>query len=167
MRRVRAGTSASLDSGDYAQSALILLGGDVRGGFHYDSNLLFNEQNTGPIRRAQFAQTLAVTHSLFPLTTQQRLSAIVELSHFTQPFVHAALDGNPVSRANACDLLFVGTFALRPNIILDASVDRGLTSTSTRWQGGFGFSYILPHRLWPDRRPVPIPVGAYTYGKSR
>jgi hypothetical protein len=167
IRRVRAGTSASLDAGSYAQSALILLGGDVRGGFHYDANLLFNEQNRGPVRRAQFAQTLAVTHALFPVATRQRLNGIVELSHFTQPLPGATPDGLLVSRANACDLLFVGTYTLRPNLIVDASVDRGLTSTSTHWQGGFGFSYILPHRLWADRHPVPIPVGNYTYERSR
>ena len=159
IRRVRAGTSANIDLGAYSQSALILLGGDLPGGVHYDSNIVVDEQNDGATRRAQFLQTLALTHALFPATTHQRLSGIVELSHFTQPFVTASRSGYPVSSANAYDLLFVGTFTLRPNLILDASVDRGLTSTSTAWQGGFGFSYILPHRLWPDKHPVPIAVG--------
>ena len=163
IRRVRAGTSANIDLGEYSQSALILLGGDLRGGFHYDSNILFNEQNNGPVRRPQFGQTLAISHLLFPVSTKQRLGATVELSHFTQPFISATAAGVPIARANTFDVLFVTTYALRPNLILDASVSRGVTSTSTAWQGDFGFSYILPHRLWPDKHPVPIPVGPIHY----
>ncbi len=159
IRRVRAGTSANLDVGEYSQSALVLLGGDLRGGFHYDSNLLFNEGSNGPQRRAQLGQTLAMSHGLFPVATKQRLSGTVELSHFTQPFNHATAAGDYVARANAVDLLFVGAFSLRPNLIFDASVDRGLTSTSTHWQGGVGVTYIPPHRLWPDRHPRVIHVG--------
>ena len=159
IRRVRAGTSASLDSGSYSQSALILFGGDVRGGFHYDSNFLFSEQNAGPVRHLQLVQTLAVTHPLFPVTTHGKLNGIVEISHATQPFVQSTANGNAVGRANADDLLFVGTYTLRPNLIFDVSVDRGLTSTSTSWQGGLGVSYILPHRLWRDRHPMPIQIG--------
>ncbi len=161
IRRVRSGTSANLDVGEYSQSGLILLGGDLPGGLHYDSNLLFNEQNDGPARRVQFGQTLAVSRPLFAATFKQRLGGIVELSHFTQPFTQQASDGSRVARANAVDLLFVSTYTPRPNIILDMSVDRGLTSTSTQWQGGFGFTYLLRHRLWPDRHPVAIPVHRY------
>ena len=159
IRRVRAGTSANLDVGSDSQSALALFGGDLRGGFHYDSNVLFNEGNNGAARRAQFQQTLAVTHSLFPKATKQRLGSTVELSHATQPFVNATSDGRFVARANSVDLLFVGVYTVRPNLVFDASVDRGLTSTSTHWQGGFGFSYLLPHRLWKDKHPVVLPVG--------
>ncbi len=159
IRRVRAGTSANLDVGDYSQSALMLLGGDLRGGFHYDSNLLFNEQNNGAVRRSQFQQTLAITHALFPAATRQRLSGTIEPSHATQPFVTATSGGRSVARANSVDLLFIAMYTVRPNLILDASVDRGLTSTSTHWQGGFGFTYLLPRRLWKDKHPVPIAVG--------
>ncbi len=162
IRRVRSGTSANLDVGDYSQTAILILGGDLREGFHYDSNILFNEQNTGPVRRPQFQQTLAVSHALFPSATKQRLSGTIEPSHATQPFVTATSSGARVARGNSFDLLFVGAYALRPNLIFDASVDRGLTSTSTHWQGGFGLTYLLPHRLWKDTHPVPIRVG----GKS-
>ena len=158
IRRVRAGSSASLDAGDSSQSMLVLLGGDLPGGFHYDSNLLFNEQSSNQRRRAQFGQTLAVTRPIFATTFKQRLGGIVELSHFTQPFPVQSVSGYTPSRANAVDLLFVGTYSLRPNLLFDASVDKGLTSTSTQWQAGFGVTYLLPHRLWPDRRPVAIPV---------
>ena len=152
IRRVRAGTSASLDVGEYSQSALVLLGGDLRDGFHYDSNLLWNEINDGAVRRGQMGQTLAVTHGLFPKATKQRLSGIVELSHFTQPLVKASRNGGSVARANAVDLLFAGTWTARPNLIFDASMERGLTSTSTAWQGGLGVSYLLPWRLGLGQR---------------
>ncbi len=158
IRRVRSGTSANLDVGDSSQSVLLLLGGDLGGGFHYDSNILFNEQNAGLERRAQFGQTLAISRPILGATFQQRLGAIAELSHFTQPFPTQGSDGSRPDRANAVDLLFVATYSFRPNIIFDVSVDHGLTSTSTQWQGGFGFTYLLPHRLWPDRHPVAIPV---------
>ncbi len=159
LRRVRTGTSANLDAGDYSQSALVLLGGDLRGGFHYDSNLLFNEQNSGPVRRAQFGQTLAVTHPLFPTATHKNLSGIVELSHFTQPFTGASVNAVPVPRANTADLLFAATYSLRPNLIFDSAFTHGFTSTSTQWQGTVGVTYLLPHRLWADKHPAVVPVG--------
>ena len=167
IRRVRAGTSADLDVGSYSQSALVLLSGDVRGGFHYDSNLVFNEQNSGPVRRAQFVQTLAVSHPFFEESTNGKLGGVVELSHFTQPFVVASVSGKPVSRANTADLLFAAVYSIHPNLVLDAAFEHGLTSTSTQWQGSFGFTYVLPHRLWKDRHPVPIAVGLYRYRNSR
>ena len=154
LRRVRAGSSPNLDAGDNSQSVVVFFGGDLRGGFHYDSNLLFNEQNEGSVRRAQFGQTLAVTHPLFPVATHKNLSGIVELSHFTQPFTTASHSGVPVSRANTADLLFAATYALHPNLVLDAAFTHGFTSTSTQWQGTVGFTYLLPHRLWTDRHPV-------------
>ena len=50
-------------------------------------------------------------------------------------------------------------YSIHPNLILDAAFEHGLTSTSTQWQGSFGFTYLLPHRLWKDRHPVPVAVG--------
>ncbi len=151
LRRVRAGTSASLDAGSYTQSGLVLLGGDVRGGVHYDANLLFNEQEAARAKRGQFGQTLALTKGLFPVATRGRLSGVAELSHVTQPTGNLDRGGSFVARANAVDLLFAGTWAARPNLIFDASVVRGLTSTSTSWQGGLGVSYLLPHRVAATR----------------
>ena len=159
LRRVRTGSSANLDAGDYSQSALLLLGGDLPGGFHYDSNFLFNEQNSGAVRRAQFGQTLAVTHPMFPKTTHKNLSGIVELSHFTQPFTAASVNSSPIARANTADLLFAATYSLLPNLVLDSAFTHGLTSTSTQWQGTFGITYLLPHRLWADKHPLMISVG--------
>ncbi len=158
LRRVRTGASANLDSGDAAQSLLLLFGGDLPLGLHYDSNALFNEQTDGVTRRAQFGQTLALSHPVFASALQERLSGIVELSHFTQPLEGETREGTFVARANAIDLLFVATYSVRPNLVLDLSVDRGLTSTSTQQQTAVGFTYILPHRLWRDRHPTVIRV---------
>jgi hypothetical protein len=148
IRRVRAGSSANLDAGGYSQSGLVLIGGDLPHAFHYDSNLLFNEQNNGSVRRGQFGQTLAVSHPVLAKATKGRLGGTVELSHFTQPFTSDTYTGAPATRANTIDLLFVGTYTPRPNIVLDASFDRGLSGTSTQWQGGFGVTYLLPRRVW-------------------
>lgn len=167
LHRVRAGTSANLDVGSYSQSALLLLSGDVPRGFHYDANVIVNEHSSPPVRRAQFVQSLAVSHTLFWNETKGRLGGVIELSHFTQPLVSDSAAGNPVARANTAGLLFATTFSIRPNLILDAAFDHGLTSTSTQWQGSFGFTYLLPHRLWHDEHPVPIAVGPYSYRNTR
>lgn len=167
IRRVRAGTSANLDVGGYSQSALVLLSGDLKYGYHYDSNIVVNEQNSGPVRRAQFSQTLAVSHPLFEEATNGKLGGVVELSHFTQPFVNASVEGRSVERANSVDLLFAAVYSIHPNLVLDAAFVHGLTSTATQWQGSFGFTYLLPHRLWKDRNPVPVAVGPYHYRNSR
>ena len=143
IRRVRAGTSSDLDIGSYSQSALVLLSGDVRGGYHYDSNLVLNEQSGGTIRRPQFSQTLAVSHALFEQALAGKLGGVVELSHFTQPFVASDVSGVPVPRANSVDLLFAVVYSIHPNFVLDAAFGHGLTSTSTQWQGSFGFTYVL------------------------
>ena len=167
VRRVRAGTSADLDLGSYSQSALVLVSGELGAGYHYDSNVVFNEQNSGAVRRGQFSQTLAVSHPLFEKATGGKLGGVVELSHFTQPFVSSSVEGRSVTRANSADLIFAVVYSVRPNFVLDAAFEHGLTSTSTQWQGSFGFTYLLPHRLWKDRHPVPIPVGPYHYRNVR
>lgn len=167
IRRVRAGTSADLDVGAYSQSALILVSGELGAGYHYDSNIVFNEQNSDAVRRAQFSQTLAVSHPVFEEVTGGKLGGVIELSHFTQPFVAATVSGDTVRRANSVDLLVAAVYSVRPNFVLDAAFGHGLTSTSTQWQGSFGFTYVLPHRLWRDRHPVPIPVGPYHYRNVR
>ncbi len=163
IRRVRTGTSANLDAGDYSNSVLLFLGGDLRHGFHYDSNVIVNEQNNGAVRRAQFGQTLAISHGLFPTVTHQRLGGIVELSHFTQPFTTDTYSGLAASRANTLDLLFAATYTLRPNLVFDAAFTHGFTSTSTQWQGAFGVTYLLPRRLWTDRHPVILPIGRHRH----
>ena len=150
---VYAGTAPDIDLGSATNTLLLLLSGDI-GAFHYDTNFIANEQDgastlpasTRTIHRAQFAQTLSVNHSVF----NPNLQLSVELYHFTQPFVTATASGLPIARANLVGLLFAPSYQLRPNLVLDAGFERGLTSTSTHWQTFAGFTYLLPHRLWPD-----------------
>ena len=40
------------------------------------------------------------------------------------------------------------SYSVRRNLVVDAGFNRGLTSTSTQWEGFAGFTYLLPHRLW-------------------
>jgi hypothetical protein len=142
--RVRSGTAPDLDVGSFSQSALVLFSGDV-GKFHYDSNFIVSERESGPIRRAQYGQTLSVTHPIF----NPNLTLTGELWHFTQPFVPPS----PASSAggNAVATLWAVAWSARPNLVLDVAVDRGLTSTSTQWEGFAGFTYLLPKRLWGKR----------------
>jgi hypothetical protein len=133
--RVYAGDAPDVDIGSFRNSLNLLFSADVKG-FHYDTNYLFNEMVNGSIRRAQYAQTLSVSH---PLAGRFGLSA--ELWHFSQPFL----------RSNAVGNLWALSYTARPNLVLDGGFDRGLTSTSTRWEIFAGFTYLLPHRLWRAR----------------
>jgi hypothetical protein len=154
--RVHAGTTPDTDQGSYTNSVLMLVSGDV-GKFHYDTNYVFNEQTSAEsspvtgqnetLRRAQFAQTLSVNHPV----GGDKLQIAVELYHFTQPMVHATAAGELVARANLVDGLFALSYTLRPNLVLDGGFSHGFTSTSTHWQSFAGFTYLLPHRLWPGR----------------
>jgi hypothetical protein len=130
--RVYDGGAPELDFGSPTNSILILASADVKG-FHYDANALFNELSEGPVRRAQFGQTLSVSH---PIVGKFSLSG--EIWHFTQPFL----------RSNAVGNLWAVGYAARKDLVFDAGFDRGLTSTSTHWEGFVGFTYLLPHRLW-------------------
>lgn len=130
--RVYDGGAPELDYGSPVNSFLLLASGDVKR-FHYDTNVIFNELVEGTTRRAQFGQTLSVSH---PLVGKFSLSG--EIWHFTQPF----LSGNAVG-----NLWAIG-YNARRTLVLDAGFDRGLTSTSTRWEAFVGFTYLLPHRLY-------------------
>lgn len=154
--RVHAGSTPDIDQGGYTNSLILLVSGDI-GAFHYDTNYLLNEQTGSDpsaegtpsltVRRAQFAQTLSVNHPIF--TPSLQLSA--ELYHFTQPFIFSDDAGRSVRRANLVDGLFALSYTLRPNLVLDAGLSHGFTSTSTRWQSFVGFTYLLPHRLWRQK----------------
>ncbi len=160
LHRLRAGTAPDLDIGSYSQSATLLVSGDI-GDFHYDSNLNFNEQQ-GPsarhplstVRRAQTGQSLAVTHGLLTQPLDNKLEITGELWHFTQPLVTTTRDRIPSLRNHAVATLWTLGFALRPNLILDAGFNRGLTHSSTAWEGFAGATYLLPHRLWPHTAPL-------------
>lgn len=150
--RVRSGTSANLDTGGYSQGVLALMSGSLFG-LHYDTNFDVNEQHGqnaagADVRRAQFGQSISLSRQL-----TKPLSLTGELWHFTQPLVTSSRSGEAIDRANAVGILFAAGYTLRPNLVFDAGFDHGLTSTSTSWEGLAGFTYLLPHRLWPgDRR---------------
>jgi hypothetical protein len=131
-RRVYDGGAPEVDFGSPRNSFLLLASGDVKG-FHYDANAIFNEQTQEAVHRVQFGQTLSISHHVVG-----KLSLSGEIWHFTQPFLRSHAVGN----------LWAVGYAARKTLVLDAGFNRGLTSTSTRWEWFVGFTYLLPHRLW-------------------
>jgi hypothetical protein len=131
IRRVHASVAPELDIGTFRQSGSILLSDDLHG-FHIDTNGIVAEQIQGEVRRAQFGQTLSVSHPIWKLTISG------EIWHFSQPFEHGNAVGN----------LWAVSYSLRKNLVVDSGFDHGLTKTSTRWEAFVGFTYLLPHRLW-------------------
>jgi hypothetical protein len=130
---VYGGDAADLDIGSARNSAILLASGDVKG-FHYDTNFIVNDTNDAEIHRAQFGQTLSVSHDL-----NKKFGLTGEIWHFTQPFLASNTVGN----------LWAVNYNVRGNLVLDAGFNRGLTSTSTRWEVFAGFTYLLPHKLLP------------------
>jgi hypothetical protein len=133
--RVYDGGAPDLDIGSAANSFLILGSADVKG-FHYDANAFFNEMAQGFVRRAQFGQSLTISHLL-----THRLTLSGEMWHFTQPFL----------RSNAVGNLWAISYEARRNLVFDVGFNRGLTGTSTQWEAAAGFTYLLPHRIWRTR----------------
>lgn len=131
-RRVYDGGAPELDFGSPRNSFSLLASADVKG-FHYDANAILNEQTQGIVHRAQFGQTLSISHRV-----AGKLSISGEIWHFTQPFLHGHAVGN----------LWALSYAARKTLVLDAGFDKGLTGTSTHWEAFVGFTYLLPRRLW-------------------
>jgi hypothetical protein len=136
LRRLYASPAPELDLGTFVQSATILLSDDLCG-FHFDVNGLVMEQqdDTTKVRKGQFAQTLSVSHPV------GRVTVSGELWRFAQPLTHGFAVGN----------LWSASYPVRKNLVVDTGFDHGFTSTSTRWEGFAGFTYLLPHRLWHQR----------------
>jgi hypothetical protein len=130
-RRVYNGGAPDLDLGSPRNSVLVLASADVRG-FHYDANAMLNEVVEGHVHRLQLGQSLSVSH---PLGRRFGLSG--EIWHFTQPFL----------RGNAVGSLWALSYTANRNLVFDGGFNRGLTSTSTRWEVFGGFTYLLPHKL--------------------
>jgi hypothetical protein len=119
------------DIGTPTNSGLLLFSTNASK-FHLDINGIFNQQTVTNISRTQYGQTLSISHPLWKLTGQ------AEVWHFTQPFLHR----------DAAGLLWAVSYAARRNLVFDAGFEHGLTSSSTQWEEFFGFTYLLPHRLW-------------------
>jgi hypothetical protein len=126
------GTAPDLDFGSPNNSFQLLASADVKG-FHYDANAIFNEITGGNVRRLQFGQTLSISHPL-----KGRFNLTGEIWHFPQPFLRGHAVGN----------LWAIAYTARKTLVFDAGFNRGLTSTSTRWEVFAGFTYLLPHRLF-------------------
>ena len=137
LRRLYASPAPELDLGTFVQSATILLSDDLRG-FHFDLNGLVIEQQNDKtkVRRAQFAQTVSISHPIGKFTVSG------EIWHFAQPLTHSSAVGS----------LWSASYPVRKNLVVDVGLDHGLTSTSTQWEGFAGFTYLLPRRLWRQKR---------------
>lgn len=133
LRRLYASPAPELDLGTFVQSATLLLSGNLAG-FHFDMNGLVMEQQNDDtkVRRAQFAQTLSVSHPLRGFTISG------EIWHFAQP----------LTRSDAIGNLWAASYPVRRNLVVDAGFDHGFTKTSTQWESFAGFTYLLPKRLW-------------------
>lgn len=130
------GGAPEVDFGSPVNSGLLLASADFKG-FHYDANAMFNELTQLSVRRAQFGQSLSISRSI-----AGKISLSGEIWHFTQPFL----------RGNAVGNLWALSYTARRTLVFDAGFDRGLTSTSTHWEIFAGFTYLLPDRLWSERR---------------
>jgi hypothetical protein len=119
------------------QSASILLSDDAAS-FHFDVNGPVTEQQNDATsaRRAQFAQTLSISHPIGKFT----LSG--EVWHFVQPLTKSYAVGN----------LWSASYPVQKNLVIDAGFDHGVTTTSTHWECFGGSTYLLLRRLWPQRR---------------
>jgi hypothetical protein len=132
IRRLYESPAPELDLGTFRQSGTILVSDDLAG-FHFDANFIVTEETEFGVRRAQLAQTLSISHALKKFTISG------EIWHFTQPYFNSNAIGN----------LWALSYPIRPNLVVDGGFDHGFTYTSTHWEEFIGFTYLLPHRLWP------------------
>jgi hypothetical protein len=129
--RLYSSPAPETDIGTYRQGVTLLVSDDLLG-FHFDLNGIANEQADGGLRRAQFGETLSVSHAV------GRFTVSGEIWHFSQPLTNGNAVGN----------LWAASYPVRKNLVVDAGFDHGFTGTSTQWEGFAGFTYLLPHRLW-------------------
>jgi len=130
-RQIRNGGATDFDIGSSRDSFLLMWSNDMAG-FHVDINGFLNKQSDSGVGRAQYGQTISVSHPV------KKFTVAGELWHFSQPFLSSNAVGN----------LWAVSYPVRKNLVLDTGFAHGFTSTSTRWQVFAGFTYLLPHRLW-------------------
>jgi hypothetical protein len=156
LQRVHSGTAPDIDLGSQSRTALMLFSGHSPGiDFHYDINIIASQQEDDSsfhpgttMRRAQFGQTFSIDRPIF----NPNLQLSLEVYHFSQPLVHATSDGKPIARSSLLGGLFALSYQLKPNLVFDGGFEHGFTSTSTQWQNFAGLTYLLPKRLWPERK---------------
>ena len=130
-RQIRNSGSPDFDIGSASDSFQLMFSNDMAG-FHFDINGFINKQSNAGVGRAQYGETVSVSHPIKKFTISG------ELWHFTQPFVNSNAVGN----------LWAVSYPVRKNLVIDSGFEHGFTATSTRWQVFAGFTYLLPHRLW-------------------
>lgn len=131
IRQLRNSGASDFDIGSATDSLSLLVSDDLAR-FHFDINGFINRQADAGRGRAQYGQTISISHAV------QKFTIAAELWHFTQPF----------SNSNAVGNLWALSYPVRKNLVVDGGFEHGFTSTSTRWQVFAGFTYLLPHRLW-------------------
>jgi hypothetical protein len=130
-RQMRNSGAPDFDIGSATDSVLLMFSNDMAG-FHFDINGFLNKQSDSGVRRAQYGQTVSISHPL------KKFTIAGELWHFTQPFANGNAVGN----------LWAVSYPLRKNLVIDGGFEHGFTATATRWQVFAGFTYLLPRRLW-------------------
>ncbi len=133
-RRLYASPAPEVDIGTNRQSALLLVSFDAHK-FHIDTNGIITEQISDErgVHRLQFGQTLSISH---PLLSRVAMSG--EIWHFSQP----------LTSSNAMGLLLAPSYTINHLVVLDGGFNRGLTSSSTRWEVFAGLTYLLPKKFW-------------------
>jgi RNA polymerase sigma factor (sigma-70 family) len=96
LRGLYASPAPEIDLGTFVQSAAILLSDNLYG-FHFDVNGLMTEQQDDKtkVRRAQFAETLSISHPLGKYTISG------EVWHFAQPLTHSTRMASPGRKTSA------------------------------------------------------------------
>jgi hypothetical protein len=89
VRRIYNGGVPEVDVSSARNSRLLLASADVKG-FHYDANAMFNDVIESGTHRAQFGQSLTMSH---PVNKKVGISR--EIWHFSQPFLRSNAIGNP------------------------------------------------------------------------
>jgi len=107
-RSVYSGPAPDIDIGSANQSAVLLVSEDFAG-FHFDANGIANEQKNGVVRRAQWGQTLSVSHPF------KKFTFAGEIWHFSQP----------LQRGNTIGNLWAVSYAPRGNLIFDVAFNHG------------------------------------------
>ena len=102
IRLLYGGTAPDIDIGTAKNSAILLVSTDLAG-FHFDINGFVFEQAGAALRRAQFGQTISISHPI-----GERVTIASELWHFSQPLI----------RGNAVGNLWCVSYALQKNLVV-------------------------------------------------
>jgi hypothetical protein len=126
--RVYDGGAPEFDFGSPTNSFLVLASADLKG-FHYDANAFLTELVQESVRRAQFGQSLTISHPF--------------RRRFTVSVRHGASHNHFCA---ATQLAICGRLATpcEKHWFFDVGLDYGLTHSSTGEAVFAGFTYLLP-----------------------